>query len=42
MYSFHLSFLLNAIDVSLAQGWTGVEDVYFWMTKDPQQGTDTL
>ena len=33
--------LLNAIDASLTQGWTGVVDAYFWMTKDPQPGTGT-
>ena len=27
------------MDVSLTQGWTGVVDAYFWMTKDPQPGT---
>ena len=38
MYGFHFSVVLNAIDVSLTQGWTGV-DAYFRMTKDPQQGS---
>ena len=39
LLSFLLSTLLNAIDISLTKGWTGVVDAYFWMTKDPQLGT---
>ena len=34
-------FLLNSINASIAQGWTGVLDAYFWMTEDPQPGTGT-
>ena len=35
---FFALLLLNAIDASLTQGWTGGVDAYFRMTKDPQPG----
>ena len=38
MYRCHFLILLNAVDVSLIQGWTGVVDAYFWMTKTHSRG----
>ena len=37
--AFFSLLLLNAINASLTQGWTGGVHSYFWMTKDPRPGS---